>query len=320
MRYDKVIGLNLISEEEIRELLHSDIQMTLNAVKNSFHYLSEQQITQPPKTRISRITNEPILDDWLLSMSAYICGEQTLAGTKLVSRYPGANNGHVILILNDSRDNRPIAIFDGNLISAYRTFAITPLSINFCNLQPEIIAIVGMGTIGKLHIEILPRLYPSIKEIKCFSFNAKYDDYHLNTNLTHCDNISECIAKADVVVTCGQKRPPYITLAMLDPRTKLIVNLSLFDFDHKVIRAADKVLIDDFCALEQSISPAAVEYREQEASEQFCDIGPYINGHQKIKDLHKFIFINTLGMVSQDLLLANEILPMIKQRNDFLIR
>ena len=242
-------------------------------------------------------------------MPAYISDIENVAGLKWASRFPGPSQGniHILLILNDTTNNKPIAILDGAHISHFRTFAITKLSIDFLKLTPQKICIIGMGNLGRLHAQKLKEIYPSIKNIKCFSFNAKCED--LKDEKTEiCNSLEEALDSVDIVITCGQKRPPYINSNIISTNTKLIVNLSLFDFDASVFKNAKHILIDDMQAASSSISPLGVIIRKKEIDSSKIDlIGEYITGDKIIDSTEGFIIVNTYGMVAQDLILANRV-------------
>lgn len=307
-----MIGLKLIDDKTIKTVITKDINLVFDSVRDSFKALIRGEVCHPLKTRIAR-PGSATLDDWIFSMPAYLSGVENVAGVKWASRFPGASVGnvHILLVLNDTSSNKPIAIMDGAHISHFRTFAITKLSIDFLKLLPKKICIIGMGNIGRIHAQNLKKLYGSIEKIKCFSFNAKYDDL-LEEKVEICSSLEEALDSADIVISCGQKRPPYITSDMISSDTKLIVNLSLFDFDPSVFKKADIILVDDMNALNSSIAPLGQEVRTKNIDlSKISLIGEYITGDKILKSKDGLVVVNTFGMVVQDLVLGKRVLKQL---------
>lgn len=309
-----MIEIKMIDDITVRNAVANDMSLVFDAVKDAFETVIKNQACHPIKTKIFRPSLNPLLDDWIFAMPAYLIGTENIAGIKWASRCPGASAGqcHILLILNETVSNKPIAIIDGMYISLLRTFAITKLSIDILNLKPETVSIIGMGNLGKMHAVKLKELYPSIKKIKCFSYNAKYT-YLVDEKIIECDNIQQALDSTEIVVTCGQKHPPYITKDMISIETKLLVNLSLFDFDKTTFEKSDVILVDDINAVKVSSTPLGELIRNEEINENKIKlIGEYLTYNIPIQKVTNFVLVNTLGMVAQDLVLANRILKRLE--------
>lgn len=311
-----MIKLKMIDDATIRETIANDMTLIFDSVKDAFMTVSKKQACHPKKTKIFR-PGEEVLDDWIFSMPAYIAGTENIAGLKWASRFPGASEGnvHILLILNETITNKPIAIMDGMFISLLRTFAITKLSIDMMKLQPKKVCIIGMGSLGRMHALKLKEIYPSIEKIHCFSFNAKCDDIK-DDKIFPCTDLQEALDSANIIVTCGQKRSPYINNKMLPNSLKLIVNLSLCDFDESVFAKAGIVLVDDFDAIMFSNTTLGKSLREEKISKNKTSfIGDYFLGAASLPKSDNFVLVNTLGMVAQDLIIANRVLKRLKDMN-----
>jgi ornithine cyclodeaminase/alanine dehydrogenase-like protein (mu-crystallin family) len=309
-----MIKIKIINDESIKKAIGDDLNLVTGSVVDAFKSVIDGKANHPVKTRIARPSKKIVLDDWIFSMPAYISDIENIAGVKWASRYPGSSDGnvHILLILNETNFNKPIAIMDGMHISHLRTFAISKLSIDLLNLQPKEICIIGMGSLGRMHAIKLKEIYPSIKKIKCFSTNAKYEDI-TDEKIMACKTLNDALDLVDIVITCGQKRPPYINMSMISENTKLIVNLSLFDFDESVFNQSDIVFVDDINAAYSSSTPLGKMMRNGELDEtKIKKIGQYLLNKEKLPQVKKFVLVNTLGMVAQDLILASRVLKRLK--------
>lgn len=311
-----MIGIKMIDDATVRNAVANDMNLVFDSVRDAFKTIIENQACHPKKTKIFRPSPNPLLDDWIFTMPAYLTGIEDIAGVKWASRCPGSSEGnvHILLILNETIANKPIAIMDGMYISLLRTFAITKLSIDMLDLKPKTVCIIGMGNLGRMHAVKLKELYPSIEKIRCFSYNAKYTEL-ADEKIVACNNLQQALDSAEVVVSCGQKRPPYITKDMLSTETKLIVNLSLFDFDRTAFTKSDIILVDDVDAVRSSSTPLGELMRSRKINKnKVKSIGEYLTFNTSLPKVANFVLVNTLGMVAQDLVLANRILKRIEMQ------
>ena len=80
----------------------------------------------------------------------------------------GLDSIAAIIILFDAETGHPVAIMDGNWITAKRTAAISALAARFMTKKNlEIAAFIGCGVQARSHLEIFSDLYP-IQEIHIF--------------------------------------------------------------------------------------------------------------------------------------------------------
>ena len=126
-----MIGIKMIDDATVRNAVANDMNLVFDSVRDAFKTIIENQACHPKKTKIFRPSTNPLLDDWIFAMPAYLTGIEDIAGVKWASRCPGSSEGnvHILLILNETISNKPIAIMDGMYISLLRTFAITKYSV-----------------------------------------------------------------------------------------------------------------------------------------------------------------------------------------------
>lgn len=309
-----MITLNLINNTSIVETIEKDFSIVTEAVLDSFKYYMTSTLHQPPKTKLVRPSGTDMLEDRIFALSAYAEEEQA-AGLKWTSRHPDDDN-HVIIILNETKHNRPIAILDGCLIGVLRTFAITKISLDLMFPDVRKIAIIGMGRLGRAHATYLPKLYPDLEKIKCYSQHALYEDLRSDVVLP-CASLEEALDNVDVLVTCGRQRDPYIETKNLSHRTRLVVNLSLFDFKEDVFENADKIFIDDPKSCLDSIIPLSRAYKTGKISKEKIQLfGNCILKNLQYSASGKGLsIVNTQGMAVEDVVLAKRIYERLDLRN-----
>jgi len=308
-----MISLHMIDHGTIARVIDKDFSIVTNAVVDSFKYYMSSTLHQPPKTKLVRPSGTDMLEDRIFALSAY-AEEEKAAGLKWTSRHPNDGN-HVLIILNETKHNKPIAIMDGCLIGVLRTFAITKISLDLMFPTVKKIAIIGMGKLGRIHTIYLQKLYPHLKKIKCYSQHASYED--LSSDVVEaCSSLEEVLSDVDVLVTCGRQRDAYIDKEMLSPRTKLIINLSLFDLKEEIFEAADKIFIDDPKSCLESIIPLSHAYKKGRVSKVKIELlGDYILKNINYPAEKKGLtVVNTQGMAVEDVVLAKRIYDQIDKK------
>ena len=125
----------ILSRKEVEELL--DPQELLLVLENGFKALSTGQLNVPPR-------NQAIASKGLLvGMPAYMPGQ--LMSVKLVTIFHENNPAHqAVITLFNSETGTPIALMDGESITAMRTAAAALLSIKHLARQDsKNVAIIG---------------------------------------------------------------------------------------------------------------------------------------------------------------------------------
>jgi len=301
-----MITLAMINNKAISEIIDKDFSIVTDAVIDSFKYYMSSTLHQPSKTKLVRPSGTSMLEDRIFALAAY-AEEEKAAGLKWTSRHPDDDN-HVLIILNETKYNRPIAILDGCLIGVLRTFAITKIALDLMFPDVKNVAIIGMGRLGRVHANYLQKLYPSLEKIKCYSQHAVYEDLRSDV-VVPCASLDEVLGDVDVLVTCGRQRDSYIETKMLSSHTKLIINLSLFDLKEEIFENADKIFIDDPKSCLESIIPLSQAYKKGKIPKERIELlGNYI-----LKNSHYFAsrkglaIVNTQGMAVEDVVLAKRI-------------
>ena len=300
--------IELIDAKKIAAILDKHPNLVKSEVMNALQMHYAKKIKQPPKQYIRRNQQVSIIDR-IISMPVYVDGNPGIAGIKWIGSHPdnyslGMERANALIILNDPKTNAPMAILDASQISTQRTFAMTLIGIDTLYPQVKTVACLGMGKLGRLHAKMLPKLYPGITKIYCFSQNALFDDL-LSEQVVKCNSYQEAISAADVVITTTSATRPYITFNDVI-KSKLIINQSVMDFHKDVFTKSSHVIVDDWdeCFHAKS-SFTDVVNEGLLKKEQTLEIGQIIFG--KIPINSGLIFFNPLGMAIEDIMVAHSI-------------
>ena len=126
--------------------------------------LSAGRVSMPP--RIAALV--PERDGLLAAMPAYLPSAGALT-TKLVSLFPRNRDRpthQAVIVVFDAEHGTPVALMDGEAITAARTAAASALATDLLARQDaEVLAIVGTGVQAAAHLRAVPRVR-SFREVR----------------------------------------------------------------------------------------------------------------------------------------------------------
>jgi ornithine cyclodeaminase/alanine dehydrogenase-like protein (mu-crystallin family) len=198
----------ILSRKEVEELL--DPQELLPVLEEGFKALSAGQLEVPPRNQVGSPKGA------LLGMYAFMPGKPF--SVKLVSIFHESIPSHqAIITLFDSETGAPIALMDGEYVTAMRTAAASLLSIkHLARSDAKNVAIVGTGVQGESHLKMIETL-TGIEEIWIASRNHSsaqiLASHASNTRIT--DSIHQAVSNADIVCLCTSSPEPVIKMEWL---------------------------------------------------------------------------------------------------------
>lgn len=303
--------IDYIDEARVLTLLGEALPLVKDSVLAALRLHFEGDLIQPAKLYLQRSADAHTADR-IIAMAAYINGASPMAGLKWIGSHPrnhllGFERASALIILNDPATNRAVAVVEGSTISTLRTLAISLISMDrFCR-QPTKVACVGMGKLGRLHALNLPTLYPSIQEISCFSAHAPFDDVLDGCRIRKAPSLQSALCDADVVITTTAANAPYITDAEVG-HSKLLVNLSLMDLSLSVFTTS-MIVVDDLalCLAARKVFREGVKLGAIKI-ESVTELSRLLYGPDSGAEYHGRVLVNPIGMVSEDLLIAQRVL------------
>jgi ornithine cyclodeaminase len=166
-------------------------------------------------------------DRRFMAMIAYLGGDVHLCGTKWYGSNTenpakhGLPRSVLLVIINDPDTGAPLAIMDGNLISAMRTGAVIGLGArHLANKDAEVAGIVAASVISKTCLMALAVGTPKLKDVKVFDIDrqkaktfSQEMGQQLDLNVYPVDSLEEAVIDSDVIstATAGAKDPFYAT-------------------------------------------------------------------------------------------------------------
>lgn len=310
--------LPYLDEKKIKKVL--DQKTAFSLAKKVFELLAKKKVMMPPKIYL----NLPGGSNDFRAMPAFV-GEKDggVCGMKWVSVFPENSryklpSVYATILLNSPKTGMPLAIFEGNHITAIRTAAAAAVATDLlANPGAKKLAIVGAGVQAEHQLRALAdRLYfktigiwgflPAEAEKFCHRFQREF------SNLKPYQTIQECVADADVLVTCTPSRRPILKKAWV--KSGAHINAIGADakgkeeLDPALLKAA-KVVVDDWKQASHSgeinIPVSKGLFSKQDL---YAELSEIVSGQKKGRVVQKEITIfDSTGLAALDVYFANHV-------------
>lgn len=309
----------LIDAPRVERLIGDDPLLVKEIVRESLRVHHQRSLVLPIKQYLQRSPDAHTADR-IIAMPVYLPEPHAIAGVKWIGSHPhnharGLERANAMILLNDTGTNAPVAVVAGSLISAMRTFAMTLVCLDRFLPQPRRLALLGMGRLGRLHARLLPRLYPSIEQIRCYS-RAEYRDLLEASPLVACATPEEALQSADVLVTVTAADRPYVRASQVGD-VRLIVNLSLMDCQVDVYQAAAAIVVDDLeqCRRARKVFRQAIESGAVDPA-GVHELSSLLFGAERERRFSGCTLVNPIGMAVEDILVAQAIYEQLRAREE----
>ncbi|TMC44521.1 MAG: ornithine cyclodeaminase family protein [Chloroflexi bacterium] len=159
----------VLSRSEVERLL--DLDRLRDAVAKAMADLSAGRASMPP--RIAALVAER--DALLAAMPAYLPSSHALT-TKLVSLFPRNTDRpthQAVIVVFDAESGTPLALIDGEAITAARTAAASALATDLlARRDAQVLALIGTGVQARAHLRAVPRVR-EFREVRIAGRDAK---------------------------------------------------------------------------------------------------------------------------------------------------
>ncbi len=214
----------ILSRDEVRALLDRDALVDALAV--AMADLSAGRASSPD--RIAAMV--PARDGLVAAMPGYVPTQQALV-SKLVSLFP-LNAGssipthQAVIVVFDPQTGVPLALLDGNEITAARTAAASALSVRLLAREDaSVLAILGTGVQARSHALAVVRVRP-ITEVRVAGRDPRKAQVlaaqlraELELSVEAAGSFEEAIAGADIVSATTHADEPVVRRRWMAPGT-----------------------------------------------------------------------------------------------------
>jgi alanine dehydrogenase len=207
--------LKVISKKDIEKLI--DMKEVITLMEKAFADYSSGKIVVPLRTSINIEKHKGDI----LFMPAYLSDEDAL-GVKIVSVYPGNREKSMqtifsTLMLNDTETGEPIALMDAEVITAFRTGAVTGAAAkHLSNTDSRIISLFGAGIQARAQLEAVCAVRNIVK-IYVFSLNKERlknfcseMSVKLKIQVIEGTDQREALEQSDIIITATTSSTPVL--------------------------------------------------------------------------------------------------------------
>ena len=151
-------------------------------------------------------------DRRFMALVSYLGGDFHVCGTKwygsnIENPSHGLPRSVLLVIINDPETAAPLAVMDGNLISAMRTGATIGLGTRYLvDKDAEVAGIIAAGVISKTCLMAMAVGMPNLKDVKVFDINREKADAFsqemgekLGLNVYAVDRMETAVRESDAV-------------------------------------------------------------------------------------------------------------------------
>lgn len=210
----------VLSQADVERLL--DLDRLRAAVAGAMADLSAGRVSMPP--RIAAIVADR--DALLAAMPAYLPSSGALA-TKLVSLFPRNTDRpthQAVIVVFDADNGSPLALMDGEAITAARTAAGSALATDLlARKDPYRLVVIGTGVQARAHLHAVSRVrkFGSIcvagRDVDKAKALAKEFGGGNFREVGAYVSIEQAVREADVVCACTHSAEPVVRREWLKP-------------------------------------------------------------------------------------------------------
>lgn len=312
--------MRVISKSDISKLIN--IKDTITCVEDVFVKYTTGETVMPQRSNIS-------IDEHngnMLFMPAYIKGSEFL-GNKIVSIYPDNPSNekktiYSVLILNDAKTGEPVALMDGEQITAYRTGAVTGVAAKYLSSKDaDTVSIWGAGIQAEQQLEAICAVR-DIKRIFVFDINKQNRDQfvekmklRLDIEVVGTDEEDAAVIQSDILITATTSSKPVIKSKKLKPGTFISAVGGSTQQKQEIpehILKASTIIVDGYSAAMSDAGDIIIPMRKGVITRDDIkgELGEVITGKVKRKSKDEVILFKSVGLAIQDMIVASHLYTM----------
>jgi len=234
----------------------STIEHLIRGTRESRAWNAPKVVITPPDGRYMMATLSASDEPPFLAVKSLVLNAK--------NREKGLSEINSLVTLLDSDTGVPLAVIDGNWVTALRTAGLSAVAAkHLARPESSVIAFVGCGVQANSHLQAFADLFP-LKEVRAFNRGPENRDALCRAAESKglvarpCDRIEEALSGADLIVTSvslSQTVEPFIDAAWVKPGAfASVVDLGIPWIDDSMI-AFDKIIIDDLAQESQMETP-----------------------------------------------------------------
>ncbi|XP_057379305.1 ketimine reductase mu-crystallin-like [Daphnia carinata] len=298
-------------------LKYEELVSALELALADFSKGPEGGVSQPLRAT-AQVTQ---FNGFLAAMPAYVESRHALA-CKLVTFYPNNSaknmDTHMAsILLFDETSGMPIAIMDGEVITAMRTAAVSAIATKYLADKKEVLAVLGSGVQARAHIEAFVKLF-AIKKINIWNHRpngaeqlAKHVNASFGIEVQVFADVESCVVDADVIVAATFSTEPILKECAM----KSAVHINSVGAPRPQWQELSKELMNNSVVYVDSVVSATQESGDviKSGAEIYGEIGQVVLGKVEAEISKRTVF-KSLGLALEDAVAARLVFDMMEQK------
>lgn len=201
----------IVGASDVKKLL--PMEECILTMKDAIIALAKGEAVLPQRQALRQPDNKGILG----MMPSYLGGNPPAIGIKVVTVFPG-NHGTKFdshqgaIQLFETNNGSLLAIIDAGSVTAIRTAAVSALATDLlARSDAKTLAILGSGTQARMHLQAIPIVRGSIKEVRIWSRTPDHARALASkVNATAVESAEEAVRGADIICTVTAATAPIL--------------------------------------------------------------------------------------------------------------
>lgn len=314
----------VLGKKEIEELV--DLNEMMDQIEEAYRIFGAGDYYMPPR---------PVVEHENKTMMYMPCYTKDVIGTKVLSIFPenaklGLPSIDGVVLLNDSKTGAPMAVLDGQCVTAYRTGAVGGVAVRHLSRKDcYTVGIVGAGVQG-FHLALYACAAREIHTVYVYNHSERDLTEYLvrlekaidnpGVKVVQCKTVEELMKNSDIICTATPSESPVLpdSKELLDG--KCIVAIGSYtpkmrEIPDVIWDLVDKVYIELPYACEESgdLSQPLEEGRITE--DRTVLMNEFLAfGEPEEKVTKKTTYFKSVGMGLFDVCIAQKLLEKAKER------
>jgi alanine dehydrogenase len=316
-------NLLFLSKNDIKDVI--TMKEVIELMKDAFRQVSSGKITAPLRTPITI----PKHDAVALFMPAHSV-ENDLISLKLVSVFknnPSINLPliHALVVLMDGKNGQPLAIMDGEYLTALRTGAASGLASDLlARVDSQVLGIFGAGVQGRTQLEAVCEVR-NINKVMIFDKNPEaaksleegvQGDFEISINPSQ-----NSLAQCDIICTATSSSHPVFSND--DLKEGVHINaIGAYQADKREIPSETikqaRLVVDQRAACLEEAGDIVIPLNEKIINEDHitAELGEIVTGDNPgRRDNTEITVFKSVGNAAQDLLTAGAVFKKAQERD-----
>lgn len=314
----------VLGKEEIEKMV--DLNQMMDQIEEAYRIFGTGEYYMPPRPTVEHDNKT------LMYMPCYT---HEIIGTKILSIFPenaklGLPSIDGVVLLNDQKTGAPVALMDGQCVTAYRTGAVGGVAIRHLSRKDcHTVGIVGAGVQG-FHLALYACAARDIHTVYVYNHSNRDLSEYLarmkkaidkpDVKVVQCKTIEELVTNSEIICTATPSKKPVLPDDSKMLEGKCIVAIGSYtpqmrEIPNAIWELVDHVYIELPYACEESgdlSQPLADGILKEEQTilmDQFL-----ASGADEEEITKKTTYFKSVGMGLFDVCIAQKLLEQAKER------